>query len=88
MAVHVLLVRWTEDDLDVKSEIITLRAVFEKQFNFKVEEWQIPAESSTRALQTKLYNFQHAHQDPKELLIFYYGGHGEDDPRGRSIWRA
>lgn len=91
-AVHVLLLRWTDDDLQVQSEITKLRKVFERQFRFTTEEWQIPSEPGngpTRALQSKLYDFQDSHQSGSELLIVYYGGHGEADPRrGRSIWRA
>ena len=87
-AVYVLMLRWTEDDLNVQSEIDQLREVFEQQFRFETEEWQIPSSNSTRSLQYKLFELQHAHQNESELLIVYYGGHGEADRRGRSIWRA
>ena len=88
-AVHVLLLRWLDDDLEVQTEISKLQSVFANDFFFQVEQWQIPSMNPTRALQTKLYSFQEAHQDEKELLIVYYGGHGDADTRrGRSIWRA
>ena len=88
-AVHVLLLRWVDDDLQVQTEISKLQSVLANQFLFQVEQWQIPSTSPTRALQTKLYDFQEAYQDENELLIVYYGGHGDADPRrGRSIWRA
>ena len=88
-SVHVLLLRWTEDDLGVQTEISALRRVFESRFHFDVEEWQIPGVNSTRALQKKLYGFQDAHQNQTELLIVYYGGHAKaDSRRGRSIWQA
>lgn len=88
-AVHVLLLRWTEDDLGVQVEISALCRVFEIRFHFDVEEWQIPSLNPTRALQKKLYGFQDAHQSETELLIVYYGGHAKADPRrGRSIWQA
>jgi len=88
-AVHVLLLRWLDDDLQVQIEISELNSVFAEQFSFQVEQWQIPSVSPTRALQTKLYDFQDARQSEKELLIVYYGGHSEADTRrGRSIWRA
>ncbi|KAL8748207.1 MAG: hypothetical protein Q9190_000026 [Brigantiaea leucoxantha] len=87
-AVYVLLLRWADDDLGVQTEMSRLGALLEHKFRFDVEEWYIPSTSSTRALQTKLYNFQNAHQVENELLIVYYGGHGEADRRGRSIWRA
>ena len=88
-SVHVLLLRWIEDDLGVQIEISALRDVFESQFHFDVEEWQIPSVNSLRVLQKKLYDFQDAHQNQTELLIVYYGGHAKADVRrGRSIWQA
>lgn len=87
-AVYVLLLRWTDDDLMVQSEVSSLRNVLERQFSFNVEEWRIPGRGAYRALQEKVYGFQNAHQSESELLIVYYGGHGEADRRGRSIWRA
>ena len=88
-SVHVLLIRWTADDLNTQHEIDRLHNVFAQQYGFQVEQWQIPNSNATRALQSKLYDFQHVHQSEKELLIVYYGGHSEADTRrGRSIWRA
>ena len=88
-AVHVLLLRWADDDLGVQSEISALHNVFQTQFHFEVEEWQIPSLNPTRALQKKLYDFQNDHQSETELLIVYYGGHAKSDSRrGRSIWQA
>ncbi|KAL8655282.1 MAG: hypothetical protein Q9210_000985 [Variospora velana] len=88
-SVHVLLLSWAEDDLNVLEELIVLKRVFENQFRFATEQWDIPSQNSTRAVQTKLYDFQDAHQDENELLIVYYGGHGDADRRrGRSIWAA
>lgn len=87
-SVHVLLLRWTDDDLNVQLELTKLRKVFEYHFNFAVEQWNIPSHNPTRALQAKLYAFQDAHQSEDELLIMYYGGHGDADRRGRSIWAA
>ncbi|KAL8987232.1 MAG: hypothetical protein Q9177_003541, partial [Variospora cf. flavescens] len=88
-SVHVLLLRWAEDDLNVLEELTILKRVFENQFQFATEQWDIPSQNSTRALQSKLYNFQDAHQEENELLIVYYGGHADADRRrGRSIWAA
>lgn len=87
--VFVLLLRWEDDDLQVQREITKLNDVFADQFSFEVEQWQIPSTTPTRALQTKLYDFQNSHQSEEELLIVYYGGHSEADRRrGRSLWRA
>ncbi|KAL8858201.1 MAG: hypothetical protein Q9178_005213 [Gyalolechia marmorata] len=88
-SVHVLLLRWVEDDLNVQEELTTLKAVFDNQYGFATEQWNIPSQNSTRALQSKLYDFQNCHQSEDELLIVYYGGHGDADRRrGRSIWAA
>ncbi|KAL8991635.1 MAG: hypothetical protein Q9169_007796 [Polycauliona sp. 2 TL-2023] len=87
-SVHVLLLRWDEDDLNVQVELTMLKLVFESQFRFLCEQFDIPGRDPTRALQKKLYEFQDAHQGEDELLIVYYGGHGDPDRRGRSIWAA
>ncbi|KAL9038919.1 MAG: hypothetical protein Q9180_002841, partial [Flavoplaca navasiana] len=88
-SVHVLLLRWAEDDLNVQVELTVLKSVLENQYRFTTEQWDIPSSSPTRALQTKLYEFQNCHQSEDELLIVYYGGHGDADRRrGRSIWAA
>lgn len=88
VAVTVLLLRWIDDDLNIQVELDRLRNVFDFQFNFTTEQWNIPSKNSTRALQAKLYDFQEAHQSESELLIVYYGGHGEASRRGKSIWAA
>ena len=73
----------------MQDELTRLKNVFEYQFGFATEQWDIPSLNPTRALQTKLYDFQDAHQSEDELLIVYYGGHGDADRRrGRSIWAA
>ena len=69
-------------------ELTRLKNVFESHFRFNTEQWDIPSLQSARALQTKLYDFQDAHQSEDELLIVYYNGHGGADRRGRSIWAA
>ncbi|KAI4253500.1 MAG: hypothetical protein L6R42_007556 [Xanthoria sp. 1 TBL-2021] len=88
ISVHVLLLRWAEDDLNVQDELTSLKEVFENQYHFATEQWDIPSQNPTRALQNKLYDFQNCHQSEDELLIVYYGGHGDPDRRGRSIWAA
>ena len=88
-SVHVLLLRWVEDDLRVQTEISKLKRVFQHQFNFEVEECHIPSLDSYHSLQETIFNFQKAHQSEYELLIVYYGGHAERDPGPqRSIWHA
>lgn len=88
-AVYVLLLQWAEDDLHIHLEADMLRKVFDRQFGFQTENWQIPSQNSSRALQKKIYDFQDAHQSSTELLILYYGGRAETDlNHGRCIWRA
>lgn len=72
-AVTVLLLRWTDDDLNVQVELDKLRYVFDFRFKFATEQWNIPSKDPTRALQRKLFGFQEAHQSESELLIVYYG---------------
>lgn len=83
-----LLLRWTDDDLNIQVELDRLRDVFDCQFKFATEQFNIPSINSTRTLQSKLYEFQEAHQSQSELLIVYYGGHGEASRRGKSVWAA
>src|SRR5271168_4147525 len=40
--VHVLLIRWEDDDLGVLSEIQELDHVFEDMYNYNVETYDIP----------------------------------------------
>lgn len=84
----VLLLRWTDDDLNVQVELDRLRDIFEFQFGFATEQWNIPSKNPTRTLQAKLYDFQETHQLGSELLIVYYGGHGEASRTGKSVWAA
>lgn len=69
--VTVLMLRWEDDDLDVEEEIFNLDAVFRRRFGFDTEVWCIPSSPNpTRALQSKLYAFQDAHQDEKVSRTF------------------
>ena len=70
--VTVLMLRWEEDDLDVEEEITQLDAVFTRRFGFDTEVWCIPSSPNpTRALQSKLYAFQEAHQSEKVTRSFF-----------------
>jgi hypothetical protein len=86
--VTVLLLKWIDDDLNIQIELDRLRDVFDFQFKFATEQWSISSTNPTRALQAKLYDFQEAHQSESELLIVYYGGHGEVSRSGKSVWTA
>ena len=71
-SVTVLMLQWEEDDLDVKDEINHLDAVFRRRFGFDTEVWCIPSSPNpTRALQSRLYAFQEAHQDEKVTRSFF-----------------
>jgi hypothetical protein len=87
--VHVLLLRWADDDLGSQrqKEVEDLQNVFGRQFHFNTETWQIPNARPGYCLERKLLQYQKAHQDPDELLVVYYGGQGQFDKQGRCMWR-
>lgn len=44
--VNVCLIRWEEDELEVKHEINHLRHLFDKWYGFNTEIWLIPSSAS------------------------------------------
>ena len=86
--VYSLLIDWKDDDLGCASEIRDLDAQLQRQFNFQTEKFSIPTLNSERVLQDKLVDFERAYRDGVNLLIIYYGGHGQCNLQGNSIWRA
>ena len=89
--VSVLLLTWDDEDQGVQDEISKLETVFEKTFNFLVEDsaaWRIPSQTSTQELQKKVFEFLDLHRRQADLVVVYYNGHGKaHDPRhGRRTW--
>jgi hypothetical protein len=59
----------------ISSQIGPLKQVFEEQFLFHTQTYQIPSESSIQLLNKMLSEFV-TQNPPSSLTIFYYGGHG------------
>ena len=90
--VHVLLLRWQEDDLGTEKEINDLEEILKGLYNYETERFVIPSDDSTIQLEDALNDFRRARDGEANLLILYYGGHGalehRSDHAGRSIWKA
>ena len=87
--VGVLLLSFEEDDLGVAAEIAPLQEVFEKNYRYESEAWQIPSRSPLARLSSKLHEFREKYCDDNRepydalpLLIVYYGGHAAQPPDG------
>ena len=88
--VNVLLLSWAENDLtDVDQEIKDLAKVFEMFYKFQTVQYKIPSnERPQNDLDRQLLEFRIAHDNPSELMIVYYGGHGGINSEQESIWAA
>jgi hypothetical protein len=83
----VSLVRWAQDDLGVARELNTLASVFEDQYGFNVETWQIPAnEKSHNNLMQKALDFLEEYDAGENLFIIYYAGYGYINQDRQSTW--
>ncbi|KAL2037597.1 hypothetical protein N7G274_009710 [Stereocaulon virgatum] len=75
--VGVLCLTWKDDDMQCKaSEVDQLRDLFDQEFNFKTDYFEIPSNRWQTALQKKLSDFCWEYDSPDCLGIIYYGGHG------------
>ncbi|KAL8705721.1 MAG: hypothetical protein Q9201_001155 [Fulgogasparrea decipioides] len=84
--VHVLLLKWAEDNLGVISEVQRLEETFKSRFKFATEIWSIPSEEPEDELTAKLVSFRKGKQQGS-LMILYYAGHGGGGPH-ECIWSA
>lgn len=86
-SVNVCMIRWEQDYLGVASEVTALSAVFEKQYGFNVETWEIPAsEKSHNILMQRALYFLDEHDAKDNLFIIYYAGHGFINQDRQSTW--
>lgn len=76
--VHVLMISWEYDDLNVSLEIAQLETIFMASYHYAVESWEIPHEKPATRLQVRLAEFL-KHDGPETLLIVYYAGHAIQD---------
>ncbi|KAI9842302.1 MAG: hypothetical protein M1838_003185 [Thelocarpon superellum] len=88
VAVRCLLLSWADDQLGCINEVHELADVFEKNFGFEVEAWQIPSHNAFMSVQWKLMDFQRKALEKGELIILYYGGHGGQTREGQAIWQC
>jgi hypothetical protein len=85
--VHVLMLFWENDDLNVAREIRELEDIFIKSYHYSVETWKIPHEKPTTRLQQRMAKFLE-YDGSESLLIVYYAGHAiQDEQRSEPpIW--
>ncbi|CAN9166386.1 unnamed protein product [Alternaria sp. RS040] len=79
--VHVLVIKWQDaiDQLDVRQEVDDLANVFRKIFNYEVTELQLKEKNPQVQLEAEILRWVYEHDDPNNLLIVYYAGHGVYD---------
>jgi hypothetical protein len=86
--VHVLLLKWADDDLGVADELKQLKGFFYNKYCFNVDTFDIPSEYPYDALEWRLADFKSNYSIPENLLIVYYGGHWYFDGQNRLLWSA
>ena len=78
--VEVLLLGWERTDMTTKDEIDSLKATFEKRFNYHVEIRYLDTTIEQRLqvrVNTIVAAFVGKHDGSNTLLIVYYAGHGK-----------
>ena len=84
--VNVCLIRWAEDDLEVKPELDRLHDVLETLYGFNAEIWLIPSAASQIQLTSMTCNFLQRFDAEDNLFIVYYGGHGSINKSRQAQW--
>lgn len=86
----VLALSWQEDDLGVIQEIRQLKTLFRDVLNFDFCEYAIPSDRPQAALSVVLAEFILNFGGKGNLIVVYYGGHGDPDFDGdkQSVWAA
>lgn len=83
---NVCLIRWEEDELQVKDELDRLHDVFDKLYGFNTEIWLIPARASQIQLTSMTCNFLQRFDAEGNLFVVYYGGHGTINQSRQNQW--
>jgi hypothetical protein len=86
--VFAVMLRWEEDDLDVGSELEELSNCFRQYYSFETETFVIPSANALLHLTLRMCQLIKDHEDPRTLLIVYYGGHARIDDARQSTWVA
>jgi hypothetical protein len=81
-----LLLWWEDDDLGCVAEIDRFGDLLDQKYGYSVEKWGIPTDRSYRELSDKVRQFESESRGKDDLLLVYYGGHGEASENGRAIW--
>jgi len=84
--VNVCLIRWQEDELQVKDEVDYLHDVFDQLYGFNTEIWLIPSTASQIQLTAMTCMFLQKHDEEGNLFIVYYGGHGTINKARQNQW--
>ena len=85
---HVLLLNWLEDNLNTITELKKLDTFFKEWFDCSTEVWRIPSSKQAEwELGHKLSTVTGEYQNDDDLLIVYYGGHGDADRNYHCIWQ-
>ncbi|KAM7218393.1 hypothetical protein V8F06_006157 [Rhypophila decipiens] len=90
--VHVLLIKWADNDLKrVDKEISKLRAIFEQSYKYtSVSEYSIPIDGSQqRSLNHEILSFvENQSSRADSLIIVFYAGHCAASAQGFAEWAA
>lgn len=84
--VHALLLSWEDDNLGVVDEVTELEDVFRNCYRFETEAWKIPSKRSHNSLAAKIIAFVDDYESKDNLLVVYYGGHGEMNDDRQCVW--
>ena len=69
------MICWAQDYLGVTQELNKLASVFEGQYGFNVETWQIPANGKSHSnLMQRALDFLDDYDSMGNLFILYYAG--------------
>jgi len=67
------------------TQVTKLRDLFNDDFHFKTECYEIPSERWETALHKRLADFCHEYDSPEDLAIIYYGGHAYEGKETRQF---
>jgi hypothetical protein len=84
--VHVLLLSWQLADSGFHEQLEELKKVFEDYYHYTTYDKLIPKNDAQRSLDNILSEFL-AYDDDENLLILYYGGHGDIDNVRQAVWK-
>lgn len=89
-AVTALMLSWEDDDLDCIEEIKQLSTTLRKHFQYTIRQFMIPTQRSQASLFRAISDFLYNFGSSGNLVLIYYGGHGDPDLSGErdAVWAA